>query len=125
VAFVRAGGPPITQQGAIFGPPPGPLSRAAARLMDYNFEVLEKDLTGMWAMQAQMQMQQGGPPPTPEPDDAAIKDAIWIVTAFRGEAGPMGAPSSITPRIIEHLKAGGSALFLLPPEGEDVSVALA
>ena len=119
VAFVRAGGPPVTTAGAMFGPPPGDLSRIAARLQEYNFEVLEKDLTGMWA--AQSQMQQRGMPPAPEPDDAAIKDAVWVVVATPAQAGPMGAAPQIGPKIAEHLKAGGSALVLCSPEGEDMT----
>jgi hypothetical protein len=123
VAFVRAGGPPLTTAGGFFGPPPGDLSRVAARLREYNFEVLEKDLTGMWAMQSQMQ--QRGMPPEPEPDDAAIKDAIWIVAGTPAQPGPMGAPPQISSKVAEHLKAGGSALFLCAPEGEDMAAALA
>ena len=123
VAFVRGGGPPMTQPGNPFQPG-GPLSQVAARLREYNFEVLEKDLSGMWAMQARMQQQM---PTAPEPDDAAIKDAIWVVIASRaGGGGPMGPPPSIAPRVAEHLKAGGSAMILLPPgpSAEDMSEAL-
>ena len=122
VAFVRGGGPPLTTQGVFFGPPPGPLSRVAARLRDYNFEVLEKDLTGTWAMQAQMQ--QRGMPPEPEPDDAAIKDAVWFVVGVPSQQGMMGPPPPIAPKIAEHLKAGGSALFLCSPQAEDFGPAL-
>ncbi len=122
VAFVRGGGPPLTQPGNPFQRG-GDLSQVAARLREYNFEVLEKDLSGMWAMQAQMQQMPAGP----EPDDAAIKDAVWVVVASRaGGEGPMGPPPSIAPRVAEHLKAGGSAMILLPPPpgAEDMSDAL-
>lgn len=123
VAFVRAGGPPLTSPGMLFMSPPGQLSRIASRLRDYNFEVLEKDLTGMWAMQ--QQMQQRGMPPEPEPDDAAIKDAVWIVMGMPAQGGMMGPPPQIAPKIAEHLKAGGSALIMCAPQGEDFSTALA
>src|SRR5205814_381630 len=75
VVFVRAGGPPLATP-EIFGfQRGGPLSTVAERLREYNFDVLEKDLSGMWAMQAQMQ-QRFAPP---EPSDEEIKDAVWIV----------------------------------------------
>ena len=48
------------------------MSEIAQRLKDYNFDVLEKDLSGMYAMQAQMQGQ-GAPP---EPTDEQIKDLL-------------------------------------------------
>jgi hypothetical protein len=121
VAFVRGGGPPVAKGGNPFARGGAPLSQVAARLEEYNFEVLEKDLSGMWAMQARMQQMPAGP----EPDDAAIADAVWVVIASRSAGGgPMGPPPSIAPRVAEHLKAGGSAMILMPPEGEDMSDAL-
>ena len=40
----------------------------ADRLREYNIEVLEKDISGQWQMQA-MQMQMQGMPLAPEPSD--------------------------------------------------------
>jgi hypothetical protein len=123
VAFVRAGGPPVAAQGMLFMSRAGPLAAVAARLREYNFEVLEKDLTGTWAMQ--QQMQQRGMPPEPEPDDAEIKDAVWFVIGLQAPQGMMGPPPSIVPKVAEHLKAGGSAVFLCSPQSDDFSAALA
>jgi hypothetical protein len=93
VVFVRNGGPPMAQQGQLFGARGGPFSAVAQRLRDYNFDVMEKDLTGMWAMQAQMQQQM---PPPPEPTDEQIKDAIWIVLNFpTGQQNPKAPTPSI------------------------------
>jgi len=98
VCFVRAGGPPA----ADFG---GRLSSLADRLRDYNFDVSDKDLTGMWAMQA-MQQQQQQPPP--EPSDAEIEDAVWVVDVEPSQANPMmgGPPPSIADKVKEHLEKG-------------------
>ena len=115
VAFVRPGGAPLTQNGGFFGPS-GPLSAIAARLEEYNFEVVEKDLSGMWAMQ--QQMQQRGMPPQPEPSDEEIKDAIWVVLSIPTGGGPMGPPPSIAPKVREHLDRGGSAMLLFIPQAE-------
>ena len=122
VVFVRPGGAPLTSPGFPPFVPGGPFSDIADRLRDYNFEVLEKDLSGMWAMQAQMR----GQPAEPEPSDEEIKDAVWIVISMpQQQAGPMGAPPpSIAPKVAEHLKNGGSALTLFLPNGEDLSEAL-
>ncbi len=122
VAFVRAGGPPLTPEGTMLSSAPGELSRAAAQLREYNFEVLEKDLTGMWAAEALQQS--NGIPPEPDPTDEQIKDALWVVIPFPPREGRFGKPPLIGPRVAEHLKAGGSALVLMPPEGEDMSPAL-
>lgn len=117
VVFVRAGGAPLAQAAA--GPfgGGGPLSQVADRLRQYNFEVLEKDLSGMWAMQAQMQQM----PAAPEPSDEEIKDAIWIVLAFpTGQQNPMMPPPSIGPRVSEHLKSGGSAMVIFAPQVDNM-----
>jgi hypothetical protein len=121
VAFVRGGGPPLTQAGGLLGRS-GPLSQVAARLQEYNFEVVEKDLTGTWAMQAQMR---GGMPPEPEPSDEEIKDAIWVVLSIPAGPGPMGAPPSIAQKVKEHLDHGGSALCLFIQQGDNLETALA
>ena len=121
VVFVRAGGPPLAQPG--MGPfqRGGPMSQVADRLRQYNFEVLEKDLSGMWAMQAQMQQM----PAAPEPSDEQIKDAIWIALVFpTGQQNPMMPSPSIGPRVAEHLKGGGSAMLLFAPQVENMSDAL-
>src|SRR5439155_25180821 len=109
VAFVRGGGPPLTtaMQFPFRG---GPLSDVASRLKQYNFEVSEKDLSGMWAMQSQMQQM----PTPPEPGEEQIKDAIWIVvTTPTQQQSPMGGPPpSVGPKVADHLKNGGSALIM-------------
>jgi hypothetical protein len=108
VAFVRAGGPPLTTQ-MPFPFPGGPMSEVASRLKLYNFEVLEKDLSGMWAMQAQMQQQ----PAPPDATDEQIKDAIWIVMATSQQRQDPRMPQlPIGPKVAEHLNAGGSAMIL-------------
>jgi hypothetical protein len=121
VVFVRAGGPPLAQPG--MGPfqRGGPMSQVADRLRQYNFEVLEKDLSGMWAMQAQMQQM----PAAPEPSDEQIKDAVWIALAFpTGQQNPMMPSPSIGPKVAEHLKGGGSAMILFAPQVENMSDAM-
>ena len=121
VVFVRGGGAPLAQpaMGPFGGG--GPLSQVADRLRQYNFEVLEKDLSGMWAMQAQMRQM----PAAPEPGDEEIKDAIWIVLAFpTGQQNPMMPPPSIGPRVMEHLKSGGSAMVIFAPQVDNMSEAL-
>jgi hypothetical protein len=120
VAFVRSGGPPVTgggffQQGEIS------FSRFADRLRTYNFEVLEKDLSGQWAMMAQMQQM----PTEPEPSDEDIKDAVWVVVPTPSRPNRMGQqPPPIAPKIAAHLKNGGSALVLLYPQGDNLAEAL-
>jgi hypothetical protein len=122
VVFVRPGGPPMTMPDM----PPfqrgGPLSMIAERLREYNFEVMEKDLSGMWAMQAQMRRQFAAP----EPADEEIKDAVWIVLGFPGQQGQFGmpSPSTLGPKLAAHLKAGGSALVLAVPQGDAMTEAL-
>jgi hypothetical protein len=117
VVFVRAGGAPLAQGG--MGPfaRGGPMSQVADRLRQYNFEVLEKDLSGMWAMQAQMQQM----PTPPEPSDEQIKDAIWIVLAFpTGQQSQMGPPPAIGPKVSAHLKDGGSAMLIFAPQVDNM-----
>ena len=89
VCFVRNGGPPLTGAGSLFGRG-GPLAEVAGRLRDYNFDVTEKDLSGMWAMQQQMQQQQM--PSEPEPSDEQIKDAVWVVLNFPSQQPDLQQP---------------------------------
>jgi hypothetical protein len=118
VVFIRPGGAPLTQAGNMFQEG-GPLSDIADQLRQYNFDVMEKDITGQYAMQAQMQRQ----PAPPEPSDADIKDAIWVVLSFQPKMGRQG-PSPLGPKLAEHLKEGGSALVLFFPMADDLSDAL-
>jgi hypothetical protein len=120
VVFIRPGGAPLTEAGNMFQEG-GPLSDIAEQLRQYNFDVLEKDITGQWAMQQQMQRQ--GMPPTPEPSDDEIKDAIWVVLSFAPKMGRQG-PNPLGPKLQEHLKEGGSALVLFFPMADDLSDAL-
>ncbi|MGH7214494.1 MAG: DUF7088 domain-containing protein [Tepidisphaeraceae bacterium] len=109
VVFVRPGGPPLASSMMSMMGRGGdaPLSDLADRLRDYNFEVLEKDLSGQWAMQSQMQ----GMPAMPEPSDDQIKDAVWIVLSYAPAMGQMG-PNPLGSKVQGHLAGGGSALML-------------
>lgn len=121
VVFVRPGGAPLTDPGFPPFQPAGPLSRIAQRLKDYNFEVLEKDLSGQWAMQARMR----GMPAEPEPTDEEIRDAIWVVLSVPTQPmGPMPMLADIGPKLAEHLDNGGSAMVLFLPEADNLSTAL-
>jgi hypothetical protein len=114
VVFVRAGGSALTTAG--FPPiiPGGPFSIIAERLRDYNFEVLDKDLSGM-----PVQNQFGGA----EATDEQLKDAIWVVVG-RSSGQQMRPPPAIAPRLKEHLDQGGSALVLADIRGESFAEAL-
>jgi ABC-type uncharacterized transport system len=120
VVFLRPGGAPLTTPGFPPFQQGGPLSHIAARLRDYNFDVLEKDMSGQYAMQAQMQGQQV----EPEPSDDDIKDAVWIVLSLPSGGQDQQPPPSIAPKVAEHLKAGGSALCLFLPNADNLSGAL-
>jgi hypothetical protein len=121
VVFVRPSGPPVANPGIPGFQRGGPLSVIAERLREYNFEVLEKDLSGMWAMQAQMQRQFAAP----EPSDEEIKDAVWIVLGIPSAPNQMGMPpQSVGPRLAAHLRAGGSAMVLTMPNGDAMADAL-
>jgi hypothetical protein len=119
VVFIRAGGGPLTNPGFPPFQAGGPLSNVADRLRSYNFDVLEKDITGTYAMQAQMQGQQV----EPEPSDADIKDAVWVVIDQPADQRQGPAPS-VAPKLIEHLMNGGSAMVLALPSSENLSDAL-
>ncbi|HZL38393.1 MAG TPA: Gldg family protein [Tepidisphaeraceae bacterium] len=120
VAFVRGGGPPVTD--ARFR---GPLTDIADRLRSYNFEVVEKDLSGQWARQM---MQQRQMMPTPEPSDEELKDAVWIVTSNPPDM-QSGMPSGplLTQRLKDHLEpkgkgaAPGAAMVLIALHGDPMS----
>lgn len=122
VVFARSGGPPLAEPGIPLFRAPGPLALIAQRLRDYNFEVVEKDLSGQWAMQSQMR----GQPAMPEPSDEEIKDAVWVViNRSGGRQGPFGSgPPSIAAKVAEHLKRGKSALILFEPQSENMAEAL-
>ena len=108
VAFLRPGGAPLTNPGFPPFQPSGPLSEIAGRMRAYNFDVVEKDLSGQWAMQAQMRQM----PAAPEPSWDEINDAIWIIIDAGG--APQGA-EPIGTKLAEHLGHGGSALILVNP----------
>ena len=116
VAFIRGGGPPMTTP--MFGQ--ADFSDIADRLRAYNFEVLEKDLSGQFAMQM---MQQGGGMAPPEPSDEDLKDAVWVVLPLSGQQsqfGPQPVSPEVTKKIEDHLSQGGSAMFLFQPHSDSL-----
>jgi hypothetical protein len=120
VAFIRSGGPPETSP--MFGQ--ADYSVIADRLRSYNFEVLEKDLSGQFAMQM---MQQGGGMAPPEPSDEELKDAVWVVLPLQGQMsqfGPQPISPEITKKIDDHLREGGSAMFLFAPHADSLHAVL-
>jgi hypothetical protein len=119
VAFVRAGGEALAQPGMPPFSRPGPFADVAEALREYNYDVVEKDLTGM----SQMQQQQMA---APEPTDEQIKDAVWVVVDVpAGQSqSQFGAPPTITPKVADHLNHGGSAVFLVDLQADDMSLAL-
>jgi hypothetical protein len=126
VCFVRPSGQPLTPAGF----PPfiqgGPMSEIADRLKMYNFQITEKDLSGTWAAQAQMQQQM---PSAPEPSDEEIKDAIWVVLdmghEMNGAQEQQGMPPMpVGPKVKQHLDQGGSALIIFGQQDDDMSGAL-
>jgi hypothetical protein len=118
VVFVRPGGPPLTTSETPFDQG-GPLSQIAERLREYNFQVMEKDLSGQWAMQSQMR----GRPAEPEPTDEQIKDAVWVVLSYMPGMTQMG-PNPLGAKVAEHLKQGGSALVLFTPQADNLEPVL-
>lgn len=127
IAFIRGGGSPKTTGGGPFGGGGGDYSEMAERLRTYNFEVLEKDVSGQSAQRAMMG---GMPPPQNEPTDEQIKDAIWVVFSEpqtqMTQFGPM--PGAASPelgnKLREHLDRGGAALVLVDLQGDDLSEVL-
>lgn len=113
VVFVRAGGAPLA---TAMSPEQQPIFAAIAqRLRDQGFDVQEKDASGQSA-----QMQEN---PIPEPSDAEMKNAIWVVVRSQHDTQP-DQPSPIDPMLEEHLKSGGSALVLLFPTADTMDQAL-
>ena len=124
VAFVRAGGAAKTTGGnPMMGGGGGDFSEIAQRLRSYNFEVLEKDVSGQSMQRAMM----GGMPPPNDATDEQIKDAIWVVFSEpqQTQFGPMpGGSPELAARLKEHLDGGGSALVLFDLNGDDLSSVL-
>lgn len=128
VVIVRPDGAPLATPGFPPFVPGGPMSQAAARLTDLNYEVLEKDLSGMYAMQAQMQQM----PSAPDATDEQMKDALWVVMAYPSsqQRNPMmqQPPAQLAEKLQKHLDEGGSAVVLISPglggEAPDLSSAL-
>jgi hypothetical protein len=119
VAFIRAGGPPATLSLPMFNYE-GYYSDVADRLREYGIEVLEKDVSGQWQMQA-MQMQMQGVPLPPEPGDDQLKDAVWVVIATPQDPRQMmqnPTAGQLGPKVNEHLRAGGSAMILFDPQAD-------
>ncbi len=119
VVFIRPGGPPLASEATMFQQA-GPLSDIAERLRQYNFKVMEKDASGQWTRQAQMQRM----PTPPEPTDEEIKDAVWVVLSLNPAMSQQG-PDPLGPMLTAHLKAGGSALVLYFPMSDPLEAALA
>jgi hypothetical protein len=65
-----------------------------------------------------MQSQMSGQPAAPEPSDDEIKDAVWIVLDIPNQDQMGAPPTSIGPKIAEHLKNGGSAMILSLPNSD-------
>jgi hypothetical protein len=123
LCFVRPGGQPLTPAGFPPCVPAGLLSEIADRMRLYDFQISEKDLSGQWAMQAQMQQM----PSAPEPSDEEIKDAIWVVLDMGHEFSSgqeQAPPPPIAPKIKAHLDQGGSALIVFGAQDDDLSGAL-
>lgn len=107
VIVVRPGGGPLTQ--SLFSQ--APFSGVARRLKQANFDVVEKDLSGRFAMQAQMQ----GIPVTEATDEQMRnRKAVWIAFSGAPAFGPNG-PSPLPGQLKQHLDEGGSAVLLVEP----------
>jgi hypothetical protein len=122
VVFVRGGGPAKTTPG-MMGQGDGTFSEIAQRLRSYNFEVLEKDVSGQSMQRAMM----GGMPPQNEPSDEEMKDAVWVVFSEpqMTQFGPMpGGSPELAAKLKAHLDGGGSALVLFDLNGDDLSSVL-
>jgi hypothetical protein len=114
VVFLRPGGGPLTNPGSPFQEG-GPFSEFAERLREYNFEVLEKDISGQSQMNPEQQQQ------APEPGWEQLNDAVWILL---DAGGPQQNGEPIAPRLAAHLGHGGSALILAWPQGDNLEMAL-
>jgi hypothetical protein len=113
VVFVRAGGPPLASAQSPDQQPP--FASIAARLREDNFDVEEKDASGQAAMNQEN--------PMPEPTDAQLKGAIWVVVRFQNDTQP-DQPSPLNSMLEEHLNSGGSALVMLFPTADSMEQAL-
>jgi hypothetical protein len=119
IVFVRGGGQAKTTAGMMGQGGDGTCTEIAQRLRGYNFEVLEKDVSG----QSMQQMMRGMPPPN-EPSDEDIRDAIWVVFSEpqMTQFGPMpGGSPELTAKLKEHLDRGGSALVLFELNGDPLT----
>ncbi len=113
VVFVRNGGPPLATAMSPDQQPPL-FASIAQRLRDQNFDVQEKDATGQSAAQEN---------PIPEPSDAEMKSAIWVIVRSQHDTQP-DQPSQIDPMLEQHLLSGGSAMVLLFPTADTMDQAL-
>jgi hypothetical protein len=112
VVFVRPGGPPLA---TVTQPGQTPMFAALGqRLKDDGFDVQEKDSSGQSAMQET---------PMPEPTDAQMKSAVWIVVRPPWEQ-PSEQPLPLDQMLADHLKSGGSAMVLLFPLKDPMDSAL-
>jgi Sec-independent protein translocase protein TatA len=128
VTFVRAGGPPLTVQlenDQISYT--GPYFAIAEKLREYNFEVLEKDLTDQWARQEmQMHMQMPDLRIPPEADKEQLAASVWVVLPGQ-QPNPMSGepPSPIAAQLSEHLASGGSAMVMFKVQDDGLVSVLA
>ncbi len=113
VVFVRPGGPPLA---TITTPGQVPMFAALGqRLKDDNFDVQEKDASGQSAMQEM---------PMPEPTDAQMKSAVWVVVRPPWEQPTPDQPLPLDQMLADHLNSGGSAMVLLFPMKDPMDSAL-
>jgi len=120
VVFMRSGMEPSALRLPMFT---GQYATVADRLRELDFEILEKDISGQWAMQAMQMMQQGMPIP-PEPRDEDLKGAIWVVLDSAIDPRAMmqnPAAGQLGAKLGEHLKNGGSALVIVDPNADNFS----
>lgn len=108
VVLLRPGGGPLTSPGFPPFQAGGPFSDLAERLKMYNFDVLEKDMSGTYAMQAMQQGQMA----QPEPSWQDMQDAVWIILDI---GGPIQGSENVGLHLAEHLGHGGSAVLLTQP----------
>ncbi len=128
VVFVRNGGLPLglrIEEASYFGP----YSEVAEKLREYNFEVLENDLSGQWPLFEQQLHQQFPAVKVPaEATEEQMRRAAWIVRAGRdpSEAQQQQGmpPSAIGPKLAQHLAGGGSALILFGIQDDTLTTTL-
>ena len=122
IVFIRAGGEPKLGGANPMMGGGGAFSEMAARLRAYNFEVIEKDVSGQSQQQAMQRAMMGGPPPN-EPGDEEIKDAIWVVFSEpqMTQFGAMPGGPELENKLKEHLDRGGSAMVLFDVQGGDLN----